>query len=226
MKDFLDIAFSFPTVIFTVASIFLLGFWTVTTLIGAGADALDDLDLDFDTDTDVDVDVDTEIEPSGDANILRGALKFLGVTGMPLLIGLNLFSLGAWFTSVVAISALDPVGLSGAARTIAGFVVLILAVLVGSAITRLVGRRFAHVFKATYAHKQREFVGQIATITTSSVSATFGQAELRDEEGASLIVQVRCAKSNDLTTGDRALVFDLDPETGEFQVSPDTGLAP
>ena len=45
-------------------------------------------------------------------------------------------------------------------------------------------------------------------------------------EGGSLIVQVRCTKFNDLTSGDRALIFDLDRDSGEFQISPDRSLAP
>ena len=58
------------------------------------------------------------------------------------------------------------------------------------------------------------------------MTGTFGQAEVRDAEGGSLIVQVRCDKANDLASGDRVLIFDLNKQTGEFHVSPDRSLAP
>lgn len=226
MRDFLDIVFSFPTVIFTVSSILLLGFWMLTTLIGAGADAFEDIDFDFDADTDVDVDLDVDLDGGGSSGgMLRSALEFLGVGSMPLLLGLSLQSIFAWLASVVAMTVIGT-GSSGIVRTLINFVVLAVAFLVGVIITRAIAKRFAHVFRPTHAAKQREFVGSVCTITTSRVTAEFGQAEVRDDEGGSLVVQVRCAKDNDLGAGDRALIFDLDTGTGEFHISPDTSLAP
>lgn len=224
MQDFLDTAFSLPTVIFTVSSIFLLGFWMVTTLIGAGADALDDLDFDLDADTDVDLDTDVDAASASNSSIMRSTLEFLGIGTMPLLIALNLESLFAWLTSMIVMTIAR--SLDGAAAVIVGALVLIGSFLVGVFITRAIGRRYAHVFTPTLALRQRELVGTVATITTQRVTGTFGQAEVRDDEGGSLIVQVRCAKENDLTSGDRALIYDLDRETGEFHVSPDRTLAP
>lgn len=217
MQDFLDTAFSLPTVIFTVSTIFLLGFWTLTTLIGAGADALDDLDFDFDAETDVDVDV------SADAGLLRSALEFLGIGSMPLLIALNLESIFAWATSMIVMTIIGDA--SGVVALVIGLAVAVGAFLVGVFITRAIARRFSHVFTPTLASKRRDFVGSVCTITTERVAADFGQAEVRDGEGGSLIVQVRCMKQNDLARGDNALIFDLDRGTGFFQVSPDRSLA-
>ena len=61
----------------------------------------------------------------------------------------------------------------------------------------------------------------MCTITTTRVTDEFGQAEVRDPEGGSLIVQVRCRKENDFHEGDRALIYSLDPDTGIFQISAD-----
>ncbi len=222
MQEFLDSAFSFPTVVYTVLSIVLIGFWTVTTVIGAGADAFEDVDFDFDADTDVDLDLDVG---GGDASgsLFRSALEFLGVGNMPLLLALGLESLLAWLTSIVLVTLIgDVTGLSG---TIINIAVLIASLLIGVWATTAFGRRFAHVFKPTHAAKQREFVGSVCTITTNRVSAEFGQAEVRDDEGGSLVVQVRCRHENDFRAGDRALIYDLDRETGEFHISADRSLA-
>ena len=220
MQDFLDSAFSFPTVVYTVLSIFLIGFWTVTTLVGAGADALDDFDFDLDAETDVDMEVGGA---ESSTSLLRTALEFLGVGNMPLLLALGLESLVAWLTSIVLVTIIGDV--SGLAGTIVGILILIGSLLLGIMVTAYIGRRYAHVFQPTYAAKQREFVGSICTITTDKVTASFGQAEVRDDEGGSLLLQVRCRPDNDYRSGDRALIYDLDRETGEFHISADRSLA-
>lgn len=230
MREFLDTAFSFPTLVFTVSTIFLLGFWVVSTVLGAGMNSLDDLDFDFDSDVDVDVDfdsidTDTNIDIEGDGSrILQGALEFLGITGMPLLISLNLISLFSWFVSLVAMTLLG--GPDSSISWLVGIPVLIGSFVAGGFATGRIAKKFAHVFVPTLAIRKRELIGSACTITTQRVTADFGQAEVRDEEGGSLLVQVRCAKANELHAGDRALIFDLDVDSGVFQISPDKSLAP
>lgn len=226
MSEFLDLVSSFPVVVFTVSTAILLGFWAAATMLGAGMNALDDFDFDFDSDTDLDLDVDTELELDGDSTsgLLRSALEFLGISGMPLLLALNLLSLFAWVFSFIAMTLLG--GSDSTIGWLLGIPVLIGSFIAGGFLTGRIAKRFAHVFVPTNAIKQREFVGSVCTITTQRVSADFGQAEVRDAEGGSLIVQVRCPKANDLQAGDRALIFDLDKTAGIFQISPDKSLAP
>ena len=225
MKDVVDLALSLPTVIFTITTIFFLGFWLTTTLIGSGMDALDDLDFDLDGDVDVDVDVDTDVDVDGHSSgLLRGALDFLGITGMPILLALNLLSLFAWVISMIFMAMAGDV--SGGAAIAVGLLVFAGSFLAGGFITGRIATRFSHVLTPTFALRRRELVGSVCTITTQRVSGDFGQAEVRDAEGGSLIVQVRCVKDNDLGAGDRALIFDLDAENGVFHISPDRGLVP
>ena len=226
MREFLDLATSFPVIVFSISTIILLGFWVVSTLAGAGLNALDDFDFDFDADTDVDLDVDSDLELDSDSSggLVRSALEFLGITGMPLLLGLNLLSLFAWFISYVAMTILG--GSDSTIGWLLGIPVLVGSFVVSGFLTGRIARKFAHVFVPTLALKQRELVGGVCTITTQRVTADFGQAEVRDSEGGSLIVQVRCAKENDLQAGDRALIFDLDKESGIFHISADKSLAP
>jgi len=222
MREFIDIITSFPVVVFSVSTFMLLGFWVMTTLMGAGINALDDFDFDFDAETDVDIEGDLELGGDG-TGVLRAALDFLGITGMPLLLALNLLSLFAWFISFCAVTLLG-----GADSGLAWFLsipIFIASFLASGFLTGRIAKKFAHVFVPTLAIKQRELVGSVCVITTGRVTATFGQAEVRDEEGGSLIVQVRCSKENDLQAGDRALIFDLDKEAGIFQISPDKSLA-
>lgn len=228
MRDLVEAALSFPTVVFTITTIFFFGFWVVATLLGAGVNALDDLDFDFDTDVDadldVDVDADVDVDSDGSGGLLRSALAFLGITGMPILISVNLLSIFSWLTSLIMMTIIGDV--SGGAAVIVGLLVLGGSFLGGGFVTGRIAHRFAHVFVPTLAIRRRHLVGSACTITTQHVTAEFGQAEVRDDEGGSLIVQVRCAKANDLGAGDRALIFDLDADSGVFQISPDKSLAP
>ena len=228
MQEFFDITFSFPTIVFTLSTIFFLGFWVVSTVVGAGLSSLDDLDIDFDSDVDVDVDLDVdtdvELDADGSGSLLRSALEFLGITGMPLLISINLLSLFSWFVSLVAMTLLG--GPDSTVGWLLGIPVLIGSFLVGGFVTGRIAKKLAHVFVPTLALRRRQLIGTACTITTQRVTAEFGQAEVRDDEGGSLIVQVRCAKANELSSGDRALIFDLDVDAGVFHISPDKSLAP
>lgn len=226
MREFVDTALSFPTMVFTITTIFFLGFWIVTTLIGAGVNSLDDFDFDFDSDADIDVDLDADVDldVEGDSSngLVRSALEFLGIAGMPILISVNLLSLFAWFISMVLVTVLG----GGTLAWLLSIPVLIASFLIGGFLTGRIAKRFAYVFVPTTAARNKQFVGSGCTITTQRVTTNFGQAEVRDDEGGSLIVQVRCPKDNDLTAGDRALIFDLDSATGFFQVAPDKNLVP
>jgi len=231
MREFIDTALSFPTIVFSISTIFFLGFWVVTTLIGAGVNSLDDFDFDLDADVDVDVEIDAGVDTDVDSDLdldsdssgglLQSALAFLGITGMPILISMNLLSLFSWLASMIIMTIVG-----GGIAWLLGIPVMVGSFLVGGFLTGRIARRFAHVFVPTLALRRKQLVGNACIISTQRVTADFGQAEVRDDEGGSLIVQVRCLKANDLQAGDRALIFDLDADAGVFQVSADKSLAP
>ncbi len=218
MSDVIDLAFSLPTIIFTISTVFFLGFWILTTVFGAGVDALDDLDIDLDAD------VDTDVEGGSSGGLLYSALEFLGIAGMPVLLALNLISIFAWGMSMTVMSIAGEV--SGAAAIATGLLVFFGSFLFGGLVTGRIAQRFSYVLQPTFAIKRRELVGKSCVLTTQRVTADFGQAEVRDDEGGSLIVQVRCPRSNTLGSGDRALIISLDADNGVFEISPDPNLVP
>ena len=164
MREFLELSFSFPTVVFTVSTLFLLGFWVVSTLVGAGMNSLDDLDFDFDADTDVDFDVDVDadmdLESDGsNSSAVRNTLEFFGITDMPLLIAVNLLSLLAWLLSVIAISTLG--GEDNSVHWLAGVLILLGSFVTGGYVTGRVARKMSHIFVPTLAIRRRELVGTV-----------------------------------------------------------------
>lgn len=216
MGNVLNAAVSFPAVIFTVTSIFLFGFWVVTTALGSGLDSI----ADFETDVDSDVDLDSD----GGGGVLRTVFELLGVTGMPVLLGLNIMSIAAWAAAMIGQLLLG--GGDGTVGVLVGLLVLLGALMLGRSMAKSVAQRFDQMFTPTPALRRRDLVGSVCTVTTRKVTADFGQAEVRDREGGSLIVQVRSDKPNDLSAGDKALIFDVDDELGAFQVMENPELGP
>ncbi len=227
METFLTNVVSFPAVIFTVTSWLFLGFWVATTLLGSGFDAFGDVgdfEIDVDsstelsTDTDLGGDIDTEVDASS-SGLVRSAMEFLGISGMPLLLALNLLSIFAWAISMIALIFMD--GLEGTGRFGAGVAVFFGALWLAGQLTGRIGGRLEPVFIPTRALRRGDLVGSICTVTTLKVTDSFGQAEVRTAEGDSLTVQVRCDDANELTAGSRTVIFDVDQDSEVFLVSAD-----
>ncbi|MFF5295320.1 OB-fold-containig protein [Paractinoplanes globisporus] len=139
---------------------------------------------------------DPDADGSGDL------LGFAGLGGVPVSVPLSLLVVFAWFGSLAG------------AEFLPGWIALIAALAVAWLITRLavvlIGR-----FRPPAPESRADFVGRTCVIRTGRVSRTFGQAEVRAEDGSSAIVQVRQAGDDDLHAGTVAVLYDFDPE-GEF----------
>ncbi len=203
MGDFFEVITSFPTVIFTVLLAAVLLFWIVTSLIGIG----EALDLEFD--------VADDLPDTG----LGNALSFLGFAGLPMMLVATAVLLFAWATSTLLSLAID--GASDVVFAILAAAVTIIAFAVGVMAAMFFLRPLHRLMDDKLAPKRRDFVGRICQVTTLRVDAAFGQAEVNDPDGGSLLVQVRCDIANQLTAGSHALIIDLDDEAEVFQISPD-----
>lgn len=221
MEQFLNNVVSFPAVIFTVTSLCFLGFWVLTTLLGSGFDAFGDLDLDIETDTDLDLDLgDTDLDTDASSTgFLRSAMEFLGISGMPLLLAINLLSIFAWAISMIAMTIIGD--LDGSSGLLIGSVVGVGALVGAGQLTGRIGGRLEPVFIPTRALRRGDLIGSICTVTTLKVNENFGQAEVRTAEGDSLVVQIRCEDGNELTAGSRTVIFDVDQDSEVFLVSAD-----
>lgn len=233
MDQFLDIALSFPTVVFTVLLAAVLLYWILVAL---GLLDMDWLDLDFEVDgidgldavdgagegldVDADADVDAEGSSGGPLAVL---LRTFGLTGVPLTVSLSLVVLAAWVVTYLTSRTLAAT--PGADLAVAlGLGVLAAAFFVGLLFAAVGVKPLKPVFATHQAASVRSFVGQPCTVTTLTVSDRFGQAEV-DDGGAGLLVQIRSRRDDDqaqLVKGARALIFDYDSEEEVFLVTPMT----
>lgn len=181
--------------------------------LGVGADA----DLDLDVGADVEADVDPDVEAGG------GVLEALGLGMIPfsLLLILLSFSFG-WLGLALEFVLAAPVsawvgggwGLS---------LVLTPPALAGALVVTAPLARLLHPLFKDYgrARSEHDLVGRPATLTSGSVSPTFGEASVRLDRGIPVDVSVRTPDADhDLEHGDTVLLFDYDPDARVYFVAP------
>ncbi len=238
MEHFLALAFSFPSVVFTVLLGVAIVYWMFVLIgaarieHGAGVDAdVDAGDLDAghadaggDADADVghgggDADHDGDADDAGGGGgASHGLLSALMLRKAPATIVLSSIILFSWVLSILGAEAAGSL-LPGAAGTIARVALLAvapcLALFPTSLVVRPLGRRFA----MPEAAKNDDLVGKVCTIRTGTVTDRFGEATL-DDGGAGVVVRVRVDAGEKLERGQQALIVGYDEKNQEFTVAP------
>jgi hypothetical protein len=223
MQEFLHIALSFPTVLFTAMMIVMVLYWMLVIL---GALDLDifELDLDFDIDMDGDVDFEVDVDADVDGEVIGGPglvvtlLGALGLGTVPVTIIASFWVLLSWMLSFSSVYYLAPM-LGGLSAIVA------IALAVGSFVAAIplnivIMQPFIQLFRAPEQTRGGQaLIGKMCVVTTGTVSETFGQAKAKDG-GAGLVLSVRCDGGNRLKRGSKALVIDYDEERHAYIVEP------
>jgi len=209
MEQLQEVASQFPTIIYST----LLGVVVVYWIIGM----LGLIDLDFAGDADLDVDVDGDVDIS--VGGLTGLMLTFGLTGVPFTLVISIIILICWLISFYLqfyILAWLPDGwlyyLMGA---ISSFIVFLISL----PLTAIVIRPLKGMFKSVEATKSDHLVGKSATIATGTVSETFGQARVFNN-GAEIILDVRCDPEHILKSGDEVLLIEYMQEKHTYIVAP------
>lgn len=226
MGGFLDAAFGFPAVIFTVLLAPVVLYW-LTVVVGAlDIDLLGDVGDLGDAGDVGGLPADGPDAADPDPGAGGGLWQALGLAGVPVTIAASLVVIFGWAVALVATAAADSLDVAPAVRLLGGVLALGLAVVVGARCAALASRPLARLFVPTEAEGRSAFVGRTCTIRTSTVTTDFGQAEASDPSGATVLVPVRVspaggfAASAPLARGERALIFDYDPVAEVFLVCP------
>ncbi|MFE3513802.1 hypothetical protein [Streptomyces sp. NPDC059166] len=204
MTEFLSAAAAFPAVVLGAALVVVVGFWL---LVLAGAAAPDSFDADLDSEA-------------------------VGFGGVPVSVSVSLFVVIAWFSGLTGSVLVLRSGVTGTSRAALHLTVLAGALLIAWGVVRMLVRRFRRYFPAEPPPSREDFVGEVCTIRTGSVSADFGQAEVAAADGSTAIVQVRqqpspTGRGEVFRSGSTGLLYAYDAEGEFFWVSPyDAALAP
>ena len=226
----LDIAFGYPTVIFTTVLLVAGGYWVLSMLLGFDSGG-GDFDLDFDLGGDG-LDVSADGLDTGDGSgggdggsqgdgspgLLANIFQAFDLHLMPLALVLTVISLVGFLVSALGTLVLTNSG--GSTAVLIGLVLVLVSLVAGMYVAGKVAILLAPVFVPEPHVKRSDLVGRICTVRTGRVNADFGQAEAVDSVSGSHLIQVRCPTPNNLSAGSQALIVSVSTD-GDYLISPD-----
>ncbi|MCF2947105.1 hypothetical protein L0668_03235 [Paraglaciecola aquimarina] len=197
MDLFLSQIFSFPTIIFTIPLIVLMLFWLLAF---AG---LVDIEL-FDFDSDAET-----------VGATGSWLETLGLNGVPLTVALTLLDIYAFAFTYLAKKYLMPLLDGILTSTAIGLIIAVFAVMIAIPISALCIKPLRKVFHTHEGVAKRDLDGTICTVTTQSVTETFGQATTDD----GMVFSVRAQTPNDIVKGSRIVLLEFSTEDDSYLVA-------
>lgn len=209
MNEVLSVATSFPTVVLSIALLVAVTYWTVAILGGLGMDSMDAADGVGDGD-----------------GFLDGLASTLRLEGVPLPLTLSLWAALAWFVSFVLSRLVSPL-VDGAVGIGVGVLILVGSLVAGFFPVMALARPLRRFFRDTPATSRTDLVGRVAVVATGTVTSVFGQAEIRVESSAPVLVQVRCDETPSPSRGQNVLIVEYSDDRDAFVVVPaDAALLP
>jgi len=205
-----ELAFQGIMLPITVLLILVAAYWV---LVIVGLVGLDLFDFEFETQLDGDIDGGVSAgENSG--GVMISALKFFHMGEVPFMILLSVFAI-CWWTATA-------IGASLFGETYSGIWSLVWigpSFLIGLVMTKgflLPTSRFFSALDGSRTSQPR-IVGSTCVVTSSEVTDTFGQAEVKIE-GPPIIIDVRSSKGDVFRKGDFARVSEANPVTRTYQI--------
>lgn len=201
MNEFLQLCFSWPTVVPSVLMCVVLVYWLLMIL---GAFDLEFLDLDLDVDAPDGGDV-----TFADWGML--GLKWLNLGDVPLMFWVTAFAFPAWVSATIFNRNLvEPTQLDIWRALARDFII-------GLFVAKVLTQPVKGKLRPKPPHPAEELIGKSVTITSSEVTTAFGQAQYHTGQGAPLILDVRTVDGV-VTKGQSARIIDYAPETHLYYV--------
>lgn len=154
-----------------------------------------------------------------------GVLAAMGFAGIPITVSVSFVAFIAWLLSVVsaqpmheALGGILPSWLLSSGLGLACFAT-------GTVTAGLAVRPLRPVFVTKRAPGRDSLMGRVCTISSGSVTTRTGHATFEDG-GAGVILNVVCAKPNELKRGQPALILSYDAERRVYEVEPVDWLLP
>jgi membrane protein implicated in regulation of membrane protease activity len=145
-----------------------------------------DADADADTDLDADADADTDLDADADADATHspapGALSALGIGRVPLMLVMMSYLGGFGAAGLLANSLLS---LGGGYPSWGLFVALVAAAIVAVPLTGALSRLFGRITpRSSTAITHEQLVGRVGTVSSPTVSESYGRVAVRDPHGS------------------------------------------
>lgn len=213
MNEFLRVATSFPTAIYSVMLLVVTAHWLLSALGILDIDTVDGLLLPDDPGMSHADGAEHGAEHGGIGGVL---LKF-GLHGVPVMIIFTIIAIVGWtfcyFIDLHLLSAMR-LGVVGVVADIATAVGgLLLSIPVARAVLAPV-RRMLHRYEPV---TQRPLLGRYAEVRSPEITQSHGTAWV-DDGGAGLILQVRADVSGRFVRGDRVVLIEYLEEQNAYRV--------
>lgn len=212
MNDFLLTIFNFPTVVFTVVLGIAILYWICAAF---GLFEVDALDVDLSH-----LDGHMSLNSHSDHSIgesFAGLLMRLGLNGVPVTIVISLIALVGWLISYYASYFFLALFGHGWLRFVVGVPILLGSLYVAVLITAQLIKPLRKLFAKTEQNFQKKVLGQTATVRSSRVDNSFGEANL-DDGGAGLILKVRATGDQVFARGDKVVLLEYIANTNVYRV--------
>jgi hypothetical protein len=210
--DVFDIAFSGVMLPITVLTFLVVGYWLLVIF---GMVGIDLFDIDFDMDYDADVGDAATGDTTG-AGTTFGILKFFHIGEVPIMILVSIFAFSLWMVTYAATVAFSEKYSGPLAILWIGP-----SLLISLGVTKAVLWPTSKFFQSFDGSKDAEInlVGRNCVVTSSEVTPTFGQAEVKID-GPPVIIDVRTAKGDLFEKGDFARVVSRNKVNQTYLIGP------
>jgi len=208
MGNFFGAALGYPTAIYTALLGMVLFYWVLAVV---GVVDFDSSGIDLELQADASVD---------DLGTLAGFIVAFGLGGVPFSVAISLLVLISWTVCCLIAMWLLPLVPTLLLQVAAGTATLLGSFALALPATAVSLRPLRRLFVTHGAATNASLVGQRCSVLTSSVTDTFGQAEV-PRRGAPLNIDVRAAEPNVFTRGTPARIVDYDPATQRYSIEPE-----
>lgn len=199
---FMDIALSFPTVIFSVFFAVSTALWLVS-IVGL-------LDIEANS-------VDMEMGDVSATGQMMGVLSRLGLSGVPITIVLSLLSMIGWTVSfTLQYFALSLVG-DGVLMYVLGAVIFVATFWLAIKLTALLCRPMRLSLASHSAINKSQLIGQLAVVRSLTVTPSFGEAVF-SADGVTMNLHIRDSENKGFTAGDQVVLLKYDAATDAYAV--------
>lgn len=214
MDPFYKVVLSYPTILFSALLILCTLFCLVSLL---GVFDFDIFNFDMPGVDGIETGVDVSGDELSNANVLASLLMRFGLIGIPAPIILFSMSLLGWMISFTLSYYLLSYIPGGVFTFIFGTIAFVITLYLSAWLTGFILRPFKSFFEITSQEVEKDIVGQVGVVRTSTVTKTFGEATVADG-GAGLIVKVRPYKEQEFIKGDRVVLLEYVAESHFYRV--------
>ena len=190
--DFLNLALTFPTIIFTALLLVVILFWVITLL------GFADIDM-FESDLD--------IEPgSSSSNSAHSASNF-GFGSIPITVSISLVVMLSWLISIYAHKFFAYLLGDGVLFYVFGLAMLVVSAIIALPIAVIISKPLQRFFSSVETSRSSDLLGLECTVVTGKVTPTFGQGRV-NFQGTEQLIEIRSHDEYPFSAGDTVILLE------------------